>query len=220
MTKPSATIPKSEPSTPWKDEEWVHFDDAAEAYANFVEVSTGFAQRLLREQCASGNIRSIRYTYEPGDEGGPNADLLKPSEWVANPYLDFEAEYVPGDDYGDPNDPHYGEPYPWTYIDVSEDDVVYWIIQAKPKLSLPPSVRQGKLPRIKAMLAKLYPDGVPDPALCSRKELQGRLVKDDPTLKSLDPKTLKAAIDEYNADRRRKADRKRPEGKGNPNASD
>ena len=219
MTKPSATIPKSEPSTPWKDEEWVHFDDAAEAYANFVEVSTGVAQRLLREQCASGNIRSIRHTWEQWQEK-PNAVLLKPSEWIANPYLDFEAEYIPNyDEFRqelDPGlDPGPDEDdlpnFPFTYIDVSEDDVVYWIILAKPKVSLPPNARQGKLPRIKAMLAKHFPDGVPDPALCARKELQGRLVKDDPTLNPLDPKT-KAAIDEYNVDRRRKADRKRREG--------
>jgi hypothetical protein len=31
MTKPSATIPTSEPSFPWKDEQWVHFEDAADA---------------------------------------------------------------------------------------------------------------------------------------------------------------------------------------------
>jgi TPR repeat protein len=80
------------------------------------------------------------------------------------------------------------------YIDVSEDDVVYWIVQAKPKVSLPPNARQGKIPRIK---------------------LQGRLLEDDPTLKPLDLKTLKAAIDEYNADRAN-ADRKRRERIRNP----
>jgi hypothetical protein len=208
MTKPSASIPKSEPSFPWKGEEWVHFEDAADAYANFVEVSTGVAQRLLREQCASGNIRSIRHSGEP--DGG--VALLKPSEWIENPYLDFQAEYVIGS-AGD-DEPPDAFPGPSTYIDVSEDDVVYWIILAKPKLSLPPSTRQGRVPRIGALLAKLCPDGVPDPAYCNRKELQGRLLKADPGLNPLDPKTLKAAIDEYNADR------KRPEGIGNPGASD
>jgi len=214
MTKPSASIPKSEPSTTWEDEEWVHFEDAAEAYANFVEVSTGLAQRLLREQCASGNIRSIRYTWEPGDER-VDAVLLKPSEWTANPFMDFQAEYVPYVDRDlEHPDLEEGDPtFPWTYIDVSEDDVVYWIFQARPKLVLPPTVRQGKIPRIKAMLVKLYPDGVPDPALCIRKELQGRLLKDDPTLRSLDAKTLKIAIDEYNADNaKERADGKRREG--------
>ena len=162
MTKPSATIPTSEPSTTWKGEEWVHFEDAAEAYANFVEVSTGVAQRLLREQCASGNIRSIRYDYDGDDmRPGPEAVLLKPSEWIENPYIDFQADYEPID-FEDPGNEDLGPPqYPYHYIDVSQDDVVYWIIQAKPKLSLPPTARQGKLPRIKAMLAKLYPVAFP-----------------------------------------------------------
>jgi hypothetical protein len=217
MTKPSASIPKSDPSFPWKGEEWVRFDDAADAYADFVEVSSGVAQRLLREQCASGNIRSIRYTYEPGDYERPIPVPLKPSEWIENPYVDVQADYVIGsflrdDDEDADNDP--GPAGPFTYIDVSEDDVVYWIILAKPKLSLPPSTRQGKVPRIKALLAKLYPNGVPDPAFANRKELQGRLVKDDPTLTPLDHKTLKAAIDEYNADG------KRPKGIGMPGVSD
>ncbi len=209
MTKPSATIPTSDPPFTWKAEEWVRFDDAADAYANFVEVSTGVAQRLLREQCASGNIRSIRYTGDPrGDT--PIPVLLKPSEWTTDPYLDFQADYVPTfdrvPDPEDEDDP--GSWGPFTYIDVSEDDVVYWIILAKPKLSLPPSTRQGKVPRIKALLTKLHPSGVPDPALCSRKELQGRLLKDDPSLNPLDPKTLKAAIDEFNAERGIGNDRK------------
>ena len=136
--------------------------------------------------------------------------MLKPSEWIENPYIDLEADYAL--DYSlldyHPADPDLEGPF--TYIDVSEDDVVYWISLAKPQLVLPPTARQGKIPRIKAMLAKLYPDGVPDPALCSRKELQGRLVKGDPTLTS-DPKTLKAAIDEYNAECGSR-DRKRREG--------
>jgi hypothetical protein len=211
MTKPSASIPTSEPSFSWKGEEWVHFEDAADAYANFVEVSSGVAQRLLREQCASGNIRSIRHS---GEDNPADVVLLKPSEWIENPYLDFQADYVITHWHVpslDDEDPH---PWPSTYIDVSEDDVVYWIILAKPKLSLPPSTRQGKVPRIKARLAKLYPNGVPDPAFANRKELQGQLVKDDPSLTPLDHKTLKAAIDEYNADR------KRPEGIGMPGVSD
>jgi hypothetical protein len=214
MTKPSASIPKSEPSFSWKGEEWVHFEDAADAYANFVEVSTGVAQRLLREQCASGNIRSIHYSGDPKGYERPIPVLIKPSEWIENPYIDFQADHVVSGYNEDPDDEDHYPTGPFTYIDVSEDDVVYWIIAAKPKLSLPPSTRQGKVPRIKALLAKLYPNGVPDPAFANRKELQGRLVKDDPGLTPLDHKTLKAAIYEYNADR------KRPEGIGMPGASD
>ena len=58
----------------------------------------------------------------------------------------------------------------------------------------------GKRPRIKALLAQFYPNGVPDPGLCNRQELQGRILKADPTVGPMDFKTLKTAIDEYNAE--------------------
>jgi hypothetical protein len=162
----------------------------------------------LREQCAIGNIRSIRYSGDPRDHERPIPVLIKPSEWIENPYIDFQAEYVITGYFADGEEDPDAFPGPYTYIDVSEDDVVYWIILAKPKLSLPPSARQGKVPWIKALLTKLHPSGVPDPALCNRKELQGRLLKDDPSLNPLDPKTLKAAIDEFNAERGIGNDRK------------
>jgi hypothetical protein len=57
----------------------------------------------------------------------------------------------------------------------------------------------GKRPRIKSHLAKLYPDGVPDPAFCPRKELRAELLMQDPRLTPLDEATLKTAIDEYNS---------------------
>lgn len=57
----------------------------------------------------------------------------------------------------------------------------------------------GKRPRIKSHLAQLYPDGVPDPAFCPRKDLRGALLKLDPALTPLDDATLQKAIEEYNA---------------------
>jgi hypothetical protein len=68
----------------------------------------------------------------------------------------------------------------------------------KPKQSEPKAL--GKRPRIKALLAKLYPEGVPDPAHCPRKGLQRKLLTLDPGLQPLDDDTLKKAVDEYNAD--------------------
>jgi hypothetical protein len=56
----------------------------------------------------------------------------------------------------------------------------------------------GKRPRIKSHLAKLYPDGVPDPAFCPRKGLLRELLRIDPSLAPLDDGILKTAIDEYN----------------------
>jgi hypothetical protein len=60
----------------------------------------------------------------------------------------------------------------------------------------------GKQPRIIAQLEKMFPDGVPDPALCPRHALKADLLKADKSLAPLDPDTLKRAIDAYNCSRR------------------
>jgi hypothetical protein len=180
MTKPSARIPARRPLLPWREEEWVDFHDAASAFADKLEVSIGVAEHQLREQCATGDIRSVRYTVEVdidpddgewlGSEFIREPELIKPSDW--RDYVDFTEET---DELR----------AIYTYIDVNEDDVVYWIVEAAKKAQIPiqlekkkPSV--GKQPRIMTWLAKEYPEGVPDPALCNRKELQGRLLRADP----------------------------------------
>ena len=58
----------------------------------------------------------------------------------------------------------------------------------------------GKRPRIKARLAEMHPNGAPVPALLPRKTLKNDLIKRYKTLEPLDDATLKAAIDEYNAE--------------------
>jgi hypothetical protein len=57
----------------------------------------------------------------------------------------------------------------------------------------------GKVARVKVYLAEMYPEAVPDPKLCPRKDLQRRLIEKDKSLAPLDEATLKTAIDEYNA---------------------
>ena len=57
----------------------------------------------------------------------------------------------------------------------------------------------GKQPRIRAHLAEMFPNGVPDPAHCPRKTLKADLLKRDPSLNPLDEATLKSAIDAYNS---------------------
>jgi hypothetical protein len=63
----------------------------------------------------------------------------------------------------------------------------------------PPPKQTGKQPRIKAHLAEMFPNGVPDPAHCPRKALKADLLKRDPSLNPLDEATLKSAIDAYNS---------------------
>jgi hypothetical protein len=88
-------------------------------------------------------------------------------------------------------------------IDIFEADLRHWLKRQQPAKQVttePKKQALGKRPRIKAHLAKLFPDGVPDPAYCNRKELIRELLKIDPGLKPLDDGTLKTAIEEYNTD--------------------
>jgi hypothetical protein len=66
-----------------------------------------------------------------------------------------------------------------------------------------PTPEMGKQPRIKVLLAKMSPNGVPDPGHCPRKALKADLLKLDPSLDPLDEATLKSAIDGWNADPKR-----------------
>jgi hypothetical protein len=81
---------------------------------------------------------------------------------------------------------------------INEADFRYWLNaeQGQPILK----GRRKKLDRVKAMLAEQFPGGVPDHY--SRKALAAELVKDKGLGGSLDQKTLRAAIVEYDADRR------------------
>jgi hypothetical protein len=72
----------------------------------------------------------------------------------------------------------------------------YWLDLENRPLPKP----TGKQPRIKAHLAEMFPNGVPDPAHCPRKALKADLLKRDPSLNPLDEATLKSAIDAYNSD--------------------
>jgi hypothetical protein len=57
----------------------------------------------------------------------------------------------------------------------------------------------GKQPRIAKYLMEHFPDRVPDPGRCPRKDLKQAILKWDPTLRPLDEATLKKAIDKHNA---------------------
>jgi hypothetical protein len=56
----------------------------------------------------------------------------------------------------------------------------------------------GKQSRIARLLADMFPDGVPNRADCPREPLRATLLERDPSLKPLDLKTLKTAIEVYN----------------------
>jgi hypothetical protein len=67
----------------------------------------------------------------------------------------------------------------------------------------------GKQPRIAKYLMEHFPDGVPDPGRCPRKDLRQAILKCNPTLGPLDEATLKKGIDKHNANlTKQKADPK------------
>jgi len=114
----------------WQGEEWISFEYAAGKTMRQLGWSKGLAQKTLRELCASGEVRSIRYRaraeWSPPPEGKDGGEFVgiegleeprpvKRGEWKDN---DLDVE---GSDYVD-----WGEEE-WTQIDVSEDDFEYWL---------------------------------------------------------------------------------------------
>ena len=183
----------------WDGEPWITFYWASIEIKRELGLSEGVAQRTLRELCAKGDIRSMRY--EVGLIGGEYGPLhpikpIKPREWLKDE-LDLDLEWTSDGDE---------EVGPEGYcVEVSVEDFVHWLVkQPKPerKAKAAPS-EKGKRPKIKRLLAEMYPNGVPDPAHCPRKALKADLLKRDKSLDPLDEATLKGAIEEYNSDPKR-----------------
>jgi hypothetical protein len=76
---------------------------------------------------------------------------------------------------------------------VSNLDFYDWLERQLPQLTA-----GGKQSRIIRQLAEMFPDGVPHRGDRPREQLKAELVKRDPSLKPLDLKTLKTAIEFYN----------------------
>jgi hypothetical protein len=100
---------------PWNGEEWISFRCAASEIRRRHELSLGAAQRTLRELCADGDVRSIRYQAAIDPDMQEDAEPIKPNEWLKD-QLDFEA-----DDDSDFED------FTGLCIDVSADDLQHWL---------------------------------------------------------------------------------------------
>jgi hypothetical protein len=85
----------------WNGEEWLAFYKAVQAVKQRLSMSTGAAERALREQCASGGIRTIQY------EDGAPPEYVKPKQWVDDP-PDCDA-------------------YSLGHLEISVDDLEYWL---------------------------------------------------------------------------------------------
>jgi hypothetical protein len=174
------------------DENWLDFNEAAWKIEQRLRCSAGRADATLRGLCASGEVRAARtkWAVQIRSPSGiemrkqVEAPLIRPSE-LRTTDVDFETDFKE------------------VRIKVNEVDLDHWLGRqgelAKPEAKPKAKAKQGKVPRIIPLLQKMHPTGVPAPALCVRKELMDKLAKADPSLGSLDPKTLKSAIEQYNA---------------------
>ena len=108
------------------------------------------------------------------DEAPP--EPIKPSDWTQRE-VDLECD-ADGCKY---------------FVDVDENDFRYWLNQ---QLTHPTA--GGKQSRLVRLLAEMFPAGVPNRADCPREPLKAELLKRDPSLKPLDLKTLKTAIETCN----------------------
>jgi hypothetical protein len=188
----------------WDGEPWITFHWASIEIKRRLGLSRGAAQRTLRELCAKGDIRSMQYEVASDDKLGPMPipvapERIKPSQWLKD---ELDLAWRPYDPGGHEED---DRECGGCVVEVSVHDFLYWLAkQPKPQTKATPEPSEkGKRPKIKRLLAEMYPNGVPDPAHCPRKTLKADLLKRDKSLDPLDEATLKAAIEEYNSDPKR-----------------
>jgi hypothetical protein len=195
------------PVVTWDNEEWLIFPEAVGEIMAKVGHSRGVAERTLRVLCGFGDIRSICCDEDFDEE----PRIIEPEKWREIGELDLHGVVVNRVKW---NLQSRSVAKSWPSgegkldveqrlhdtVLVSEADLQHWLKKqqsTKQPTTEPKKQALGKRPRIKAHLAKLFPEGVPDPAYCNRKELIRDLLKLDPGLKPLDDGTLKTAIEEY-----------------------
>jgi len=159
-------------------DDWLDFLEAASNIERSLRISPGAAQSKLREICASGVVRSRKEPYsfvarQPQGEGPPVR--IEPSEWQQR-----EIDVMTDSD---------GCKY---WVDVSKIDLEHWLNQQTR------STAGGKQSRLVRLLAEMFPAGVPNRDDCPREPLRAELLKRNPSLKPLDLKTLKTAIETCN----------------------
>jgi hypothetical protein len=120
------------------DEPWVIFDFARYQIQRHLDLSTGKAQRTLRELCASGDVRAIQYDlYDPDTDN----EHIKPSEWLKEE-VDLRGQTV----------------------GVSCWDVEHWLYSQNPIEE--PAKAEGRTSKkrelVQQAIKALWPDGIPE----------------------------------------------------------
>ena len=125
---------------------WLNFYFAANEIEQRLGVSGGMAMRMLREACASGDVRSQRQPCNPAtgiDEGPP--EPVKPSDWTQH-QVDLECD-ADGCGY---------------FVDVDEDDFRYWLNGATKNNAQKVTNRGSPKRRLaEQAIKKLWPGGIP-----------------------------------------------------------
>jgi hypothetical protein len=103
----------------WRDEQWCNFYVMADEIRRCESVSRGVAERTLRELCATGDVRSIKFNGDDAMEEYPSdVELIRPSEWVKD-----QVDLAVGEEI-------------WVYV--SEADAEYWLDKQAQVAGRPP----------------------------------------------------------------------------------
>jgi hypothetical protein len=108
--------------------DWEPFFFGAQEIRAKLGVSYGVSDRMLRELCANGDVRSIIVGLIDGT--GRPMHRIKPSEWRATPEMDM----------GD-NDLTMNEE---EWVEVSMDDLEYWLDRQKPEAEPKPKHKRDE----------------------------------------------------------------------------
>jgi hypothetical protein len=130
------------------EKEWLSFHSAAQEIERIKGVSRGKAQSILRQLCATGEVRSVKEPYsivnnEPQGEGPP--ERIEPSEW-RNRDIDLMTD-SDGCRY---------------LVDVSEADLRHWLGKPEPKRQSPARKRDIALEAINATFGNTILPNIPN----------------------------------------------------------
>lgn len=160
------------------------------------------AASTMREALAVGDL--VAHIRDPNTR-----EILTPIVWSSDNLQNYwrgkssdDALLPLESDFVSPDDPD--SPGPWAQINghrrrvfITKPAFERWSgIQEKRDLA---GASQGKTPRIRKWLEMEYPKGVPEPALAPRKGMKNKILEAHPYLLPLDDKTLRTAIELFNA---------------------
>jgi hypothetical protein len=128
------------------EEEWLSFHSAAQEIERIKGVSRGKAQSMLRQACASGEVRSVKEPYvivhhEAERQAPPQR--IEPSEW-----REHEIDLMTDSD---------GCRY---FVDVSEADFRFWLGKPEPKRQSPARKRAIACKAVHAIFGNAIPSSV------------------------------------------------------------